>query len=47
MAGDGKSEIIEGERNDDTGNYELEIQEVDCAQDAVDACPVQIIHINR
>lgn len=44
MAEDGKSDLIGAKKNDE-GNHELEIKETDCNQDAVDSCPVQIIHI--
>ena len=45
MAEDGKSRLIKGNENKETGNYELEIEKPECNQDAADACPVQIIHI--
>jgi ferredoxin len=44
MADDGKAKLIEGQKNAE-GNDELEVEEVGCAQEAADACPVQIIHI--
>jgi ferredoxin len=44
MADDGKARLLEGQKNAE-GNDELEVEEVGCAQEAADACPVQIIHI--
>jgi ferredoxin len=44
MADDGKAKLIEGRKNAE-GNDELEVEDVECAQEAADACPVQIIHI--
>ena len=44
MADDGKAKLIEGQKNAE-GNDELEVEDVECAQEAADACPVQIIHI--
>ncbi len=38
--------MIKGsKKNLKTGNFELGVNEVDCAEDADEACPVQIIHI--
>jgi len=45
MAEDGKSSIKGAAKNSD-GNYELEVSEMGCNQDAVDSCPVQIIHVS-
>lgn len=44
MAEDGKSDLKGATKNSE-GNYELEVEEVDCNQEAADSCPVQIIHI--
>ena len=44
MADDGKAKLLNSEKNAE-GNDELEVEEVGCAQEAADACPVQIIHI--
>jgi ferredoxin len=44
MADDGKAKLIGGQKNAE-GNDELEVEDVECAQEAADACPVQIIHI--
>ncbi|MDD5145266.1 MAG: ferredoxin [Candidatus Pacebacteria bacterium] len=45
MADDGKS-TIKGAKTGQGGNLELETNEAECAKDAADICPVQIIHIN-
>ena len=42
---DGKSSLVGSKLNPKTGNEELEIEELNCVQQAVDACPVQCIHI--
>jgi len=44
MTDDGKAKLLNSEKNAE-GNDELEVEEVGCAQEAADACPVQIIHI--
>lgn len=44
MADDGKAKLLNSEKNAE-GNDELEVEKVECAQESVDACPVQIIHI--
>jgi ferredoxin len=44
MTDDGKAKLLNPEKNAE-GNDELEVEKVECAQEAVDACPVQIIHI--
>lgn len=44
MAEDGKSKLLNSTKNTE-GNYELEVEEIECNQEAADACPVQIIHI--
>jgi ferredoxin len=46
MADDGKSKLI-GSKINPLGNYELEVQEPACSQDASDNCPVNIIHIEK
>jgi ferredoxin len=47
MAEDGKSKLIGAKKNPETGNEELEIEEVGCNREAANACPVQIIHIEK
>ncbi len=45
MAEDGKSKILGSKVNQKSGNYELEIDNAECNQDAVDSCPVECIKI--
>ncbi len=45
MGGDGKSMPKNSTKDQKTNNFEAEIKEILCAQEAADACPVQIIHI--
>jgi ferredoxin len=40
-----KARPIHGKKNDKTGKYELEIEEIGCNKDAADACPVRVIII--
>jgi ferredoxin len=44
MADDGKAKLLNSEKNAQ-GNDELEVEKVECAQEAADACPVQCIRI--
>jgi len=44
MAEDGKSHIKESTKQD---VEELEVEKVECAESAAEACPVQCIHIER
>ena len=46
MAEDGKSSLLKANVNPKTGNFELEVKKTECNQDAVDSCPVNIIHID-
>jgi len=46
MSSDGKAKLIGSEFNSKKENYELDIGEVGCNQNAADACPVQCIHVN-
>ena len=43
MASDGKSELVGAKKNGN--NFELEVGEIGCNQDAAEACPVNCIHI--
>lgn len=45
MIDDGKSSIKSAKRDPKTGDDELEINKVECAQEAADSCPVQCISI--
>ena len=44
MAEDGKSKLLSSIQNAE-GNYEIEVADIECNQQAADACPIQIIHI--
>ena len=44
MGEDGKSELLNSKKNND-GNYELEINDTGCNQEAAEGCPVQCIHV--
>ncbi len=46
MEDDGKSKLI-GSKINPIGNYELEIQDAACSQDAASSCPINIIHIEK
>jgi ferredoxin len=41
---DGKVALKDGKKNSN-GELELEVENVECSQDAADACPVQVIRI--
>lgn len=45
MGEDGRSLLKGGKENAENGIFELEIDEVSCAKDAVMSCPVEIIKI--
>jgi len=44
MGEDGKSQLLNSTKNSQ-GNYEREIDDTACNQEAADSCPVQCIHI--
>lgn len=44
MADDGKSNLKNATKSTG-GNYELEVKEIGCNQEAADSCPVQIIQV--
>lgn len=46
IADDGKSELINSQKTEN-GNFEKEVEKIDCIQEAADSCPVQIIHIEK
>lgn len=46
MAEDGKSKL-KGQTLNASGNFELETDQIDCAQTAAESCPVQCIQINK
>jgi ferredoxin len=45
IADDGKSMLAGSKKNEETGNYELEVTEPLCNKDAADSCPINIIKI--
>lgn len=45
MAEDGKARLLNSKENPKTGNWELEVDKIECNQEAADACPAQIINI--
>lgn len=45
MEEDGTSHLKGSKKDQKTGNEELEVKEIECNQEAVDSCPVQIINI--
>ncbi len=44
-AEDGKANLKNSKKNQKNNNFELEIKKVECAKEAAEACPVQIIRI--
>lgn len=46
MQDDGKAYII-GAAKDEKGDDRLETAKIECAESAVEACPVQCIHIEK
>jgi len=47
MAEDGKAHLKNSKQNPRIGNEELEIEKVECNQEAADGCPVQCIQIRK
>lgn len=47
MTGDGKSTLKNSTKNQKTNNFELKTKEIECIQVAAEACPVQIIHVEK
>ncbi len=45
MGEDGKSTLKKGTLNRKDNSEYLEISSIECAQDAADSCPVQVIHV--
>ena len=47
VEGEAKARPIGGKKDEETGEYELEVEEseIGCNQEVADACPVQIIQI--
>lgn len=44
---DGKSHLLGIEFNPETKIEEIEVENLGCVQEAAEACPVQIIHIEK
>jgi len=47
LAEDGKAKLLGSKENSKTKNYELELKETECNQEAADVCPLSIIHIEK
>lgn len=47
MADDGKAKLLGAKVVPKSENYELEIEQIECNQEAADVCPVQCIHIEK
>lgn len=47
MADDGKVDLLGSKQNPGTENFELEIKDIECNQEAVDSCPAQCIHMEK
>lgn len=47
MNEDGKSDLLNSQKNIKTGNYELELRKIICNQEAADSCPVQCVKIEK
>ena len=45
MAEDGKAELLGSKQKPGTENFERELEEIECNQEAIDNCPVQCIQI--
>lgn len=45
MGEDGKAHLKAAKKNPKTGDFELEISEIDCNKEVEYSCPLQIIHI--
>lgn len=45
MADDGKAHIKDSVKDEKTGNEELEVAKIECAESAAEACPVQCIKV--
>ena len=47
MSDDGKSFLLGSKLNSNTKKYEKEVGEIDCNQEAVNSCPVNVIKIEK
>ncbi len=44
---EGKANLKDAKKNEETGEYELSVEEIECNQEAAEACPVQVIRIEN
>ena len=44
---DGKVDLKGAKLHEETNNYEIEIEELDCLEEASSVCPVEIIRIDK
>ncbi|MEK7624372.1 MAG: ferredoxin [Patescibacteria group bacterium] len=47
LADDGLAKLKDSKTDSKTGNEELEIKLVECNEEAVESCPIQIIKISK
>ena len=47
LAEDGKSKLSKGKNDPEAKTDQMDIDEIDCAKEAADACPVQAIDIKK
>ncbi len=47
MGEDGMSNLKGGKKNEETGNIELDVEEVGCNKEAEEGCPALCIHIKE
>lgn len=47
MGEDGKAFLKGAKKDPATGNFELELSDIDCNKDAEYACPVQVIKVKQ
>lgn len=45
LAEDGKAILKGSKKNEKTGNFELEVEDLECIKEAAETCPMQIIKI--
>lgn len=45
MAEDGKATLKGSKKNEETGNFKLEVRDLECIKEAIESCPVQIIKV--
>jgi len=47
MDKDNKATLIGSKLNEKTNNYELEVEKLECSEEAAISCPISIIHIEK